>query len=112
MGFERVFSRQVEAIGSAGDLLVGLTTSGNSPNVIQAFESARKLKMTTVAFTGQGGGKVAQFADHLFAVPTRNTPRIQEAHTLAGHMICDWVELNMIQSEGDPARVAVLGQPR
>ncbi len=96
LGFERVFSRQVEAIGSPGDLLVGITTSGNSPNVILALEAARKLKMTTVAFTGQGGGKAAQLADHLFAVPSRNTARIQEAHTLAGHMICGWVELNMI----------------
>jgi D-sedoheptulose 7-phosphate isomerase len=112
MGFERVFSRQVEAIGAPGDLLVGITTSGNSPNVILALEAARKLKITTVAFTGQGGGKVTQLADHLFAVPSRNTARIQEAHTLAGHAICGWVELNMIQSTDEPARVAVLGQPR
>jgi D-sedoheptulose 7-phosphate isomerase len=98
LGFERVFSRQVEAIGSPGDLLVGMTTSGNSPNVILALEAARKLKIATVAFTGQGGGKVAQLADHLFAVPSRNTARIQEGHTLAGHMICDWLELNMMST--------------
>ena len=112
IGFDRVFSRQVEAISSPGDLLVGITTSGNSPNVVLALETARKLHLTTVAFTGQGGGKVAQFADHLFAVPSRNTARIQEAHTLAGHMICDWVELSMVQAGEEASRVAVLGQPR
>jgi D-sedoheptulose 7-phosphate isomerase len=94
IGFERVFSRQIEAVGSPGDLLVGLTTSGNSPNVILALETARNLKITTVAFTGQGGGKAAQLADHLFAVPSRNTARIQETHILAGHALCDLIEMN------------------
>jgi len=92
-GFEHVFSRQVQAIGAQGDLLVGMTTSGNSPNVILAFEAARKLGITTVAFTGQGGGKLAPLADHLFAVPSRVTARIQEAHTLAGHTLCDLIEI-------------------
>jgi D-sedoheptulose 7-phosphate isomerase len=100
LGFDRVFSRQVEAIGRPGDLLVGMTTSGNSPNVILALETARGLKLTTVAFTGLGGGKTAQLVDHLFAVPSRNTARIQEAHTLAGHLICDWVEFKTLQPAG------------
>lgn len=98
IGFERAFSRQVEAIGSSGDLLVGLTTSGNSPNVILALDTARKLKMITVAFTGQGGGKVTQFADYLFAVPSCNTARIQETHILAGHALCDLIEMKAAQT--------------
>jgi D-sedoheptulose 7-phosphate isomerase len=98
IGFERVFSRQIEAIGSPGDLLVGVTTSGNSPNVILALDTARNLKITTVAFTGQGGGKAAQLADHLFAAPSRNTARIQETHILAGHALCDLIEMNAAQT--------------
>jgi D-sedoheptulose 7-phosphate isomerase len=93
-GYETVFSRQVEALGAAGDLLVGISTSGNSKNVIAAIEEAKALGMVTVAFTGAGGGRMATLADHLFAVASRETARIQEAHILAGHMLCDWIELD------------------
>jgi D-sedoheptulose 7-phosphate isomerase len=93
-GFEAVFSRQVEALGVSGDLLVGISTSGNSRNVIAALESARTQGLVTVAFTGAGGGKLAALADHLFAVDSSETARIQEAHILAGHMLCDWMELD------------------
>jgi D-sedoheptulose 7-phosphate isomerase len=95
-GFEAVFSRQVEALGIAGDLLVGISTSGTSRNVVAALEAARSQGLITVAFTGAGGGKLAALADHLFGVDSRETARIQEAHILAGHMLCDWIELDCI----------------
>jgi D-sedoheptulose 7-phosphate isomerase len=97
-GFEMVFARQVEALGAPGDVLVGISTSGNSRNTIAALAAARAQGMTTVAFTGAGGGKLAAIADHLFAVDSRDTARIQEAHILAGHMICDWIELDWVGS--------------
>jgi D-sedoheptulose 7-phosphate isomerase len=92
-GYEAIFSRQVEALGNAGDLLIGISTSGNSANVIAALRTARSLGLATVGFTGMGGGNMAAVADHLFAVPSRDTARVQEAHVLAGHLLCDWVEL-------------------
>ena len=98
-GFEAVFARQVEALGNAGDVLVVISTSGNSRNVIAALETARAQGLVTVAFTGEGGGKVAPLADFLFAVPSRETPRIQEAHILAGHLLCDWLELDCVNAE-------------
>ena len=102
-GFEMVFSRQVEAMSRPGDVLVGISTSGNSRNVILALETARLLGVTTVAFTGEGGGRMGELADHLFAVGSRDTARIQEAHILAGHMLCDWLEMDWIAAH---ARVA------
>jgi len=98
-GYEAVFSRQVEALGRKGDVLVGISTSGNSHNVIAALEAAKVYGVTTVAFTGAGGGRMADLADHLFAVDSRDTARVQEAHILAGHMICDWLELDVIERE-------------
>ena len=106
-GYESVFSRQVEALGRPGDVLVGISTSGKSPNVIAALEAANSLGLTTVAFTGEGGGKVGSLADHLFAVRSRDTARVQEAHILAGHMLCDWLELDWIASREEPALSAV-----
>jgi D-sedoheptulose 7-phosphate isomerase len=106
-GFETVFSRQVEALGNAGDVLVGISTSGNSLNVVNALEQARVQGLLTVAFTGQDGGKCATFADHLFAVESRETARIQEAHILAGHMLCDWIEMDCIHcADGEKAEEA------
>jgi D-sedoheptulose 7-phosphate isomerase len=102
-GYEAVFSRQVEALGAAGDLLVGISTSGNSQNVVAALEAARRQGLVTVAFTGKGGGRMAKLVDYLFAVASKETARIQEAHILAGHMLCDWIELdcmNTIDQEG------------
>lgn len=95
-GYEAVFARQVEALGRPGDVLVGISTSGNSHNVICALEAAKAQGLTTVAFTGEGGGRMGALADHLFAVGSRDTARVQEAHILAGHMICDWIELDLI----------------
>ena len=97
-GYEAVFSRQVEALGVPGDLLVGISTSGNSRNVVAALETARSLGLVTVAFTG-AGGRMAGLADHLFAVASMDTARIQEAHILAGHMLCDWIELDWIRAQ-------------
>jgi D-sedoheptulose 7-phosphate isomerase len=97
-GYEYVFSRQVEALGNRGDLLVGISTSGNSLNVIKAIEAARSKDVITVALTGAGGGKMGQIADHLFAVPSRDTARIQEMHIMIGHILCDWVELDWVQN--------------
>jgi D-sedoheptulose 7-phosphate isomerase len=98
-GYEAVFSRQVEALGNAGDLLVGISTSGNSSNVVAALEAARSQGLVTVAFTGDGGGKMAKVADHLFAVAASDTARIQEAHILVGHMLCDWIELDWVHRQ-------------
>jgi D-sedoheptulose 7-phosphate isomerase len=97
-GYEAVFSRQVEALGRPGDLLVGLSTSGNSPNVIAALAAARAQGMAAVGFSGLGGGRMALLVDHLFAVESSDTARIQEAHILAGHMLCDWLELKCLET--------------
>jgi D-sedoheptulose 7-phosphate isomerase len=109
-GYEAVFSRQVEALGREGDVLVGISTSGNSHNVICAIEMAKRYGVTTVAFTGKGGGRMAELADHLFAVDSRDTARVQEAHILAGHMLCDWLELDWIATQADakPTEAGVL----
>lgn len=90
--FNEVFSRLVQAKGKKGDVLFGLTTSGNSENVVRAMETARSLGMVTVAMTGESGGKARSLADFLFNVPSADTPRIQEAHILIGHIICELVE--------------------
>ena len=103
-GFEAVFSRQVEAMARPGDVLVGISTSGNSRNVVAALETARVHGVTTVAFTGEGGGRLSALADHLFAVASRDTARIQEAHIFAGHMLCDWLELDWIASQAHETR--------
>jgi D-sedoheptulose 7-phosphate isomerase len=90
--YETVFSRQVEAYGAEGAVLLGLSTSGSSPNVIAAFDQARRMGMVTVAMTGEGGGRLAALADHLLAVPSRSTPLIQQAHLCLYHYLCEAVE--------------------
>lgn len=109
-GFEAVFARQVEALGEPGDVLVGISTSGNSGNVVCAMEAARAGGLVTVGFTGEGGGRLATLSDHLFAVNSRETARIQEAHILAGHMLCDWIELDWMENGGARREVAVAGK--
>jgi D-sedoheptulose 7-phosphate isomerase len=91
--FDTVFARQVEAYGRAGAAILGISTSGNSRNVIAAFEVAHRLGMQTVALTGEGGGQLAAVSDHLIAVPSRRTPLIQQAHICLYHYICEQVEL-------------------
>lgn len=90
--YDTVFSRQVEAFGEAGGVLLGLSTSGNSINVVKAFEEAKKIGMTTIAMTGQGGGKLAALSDILLDVPSRSTPAIQQAHICLYHYLCEVVE--------------------
>lgn len=91
-GYDRVFSRQVEAHGQPGGVLIGLTTSGRSPNVLRAFETARSLGVTTIAMTGEGGGEIAKLSDVLLAVPSKITARVQEMHVCIYHYICGQVE--------------------
>jgi D-sedoheptulose 7-phosphate isomerase len=91
-GYDKVFSRQVEGMGQEGDLFIGISTSGNSQNIINAFESAKAKGITTVALTGRDGGKMAQMADYALIVPSNATPRIQESHILIGHILCDIIE--------------------
>jgi D-sedoheptulose 7-phosphate isomerase len=91
-GYENVFRRQVEALCVSGDIVVGLSTSGNSKNVCLALESAHQRGAFTVAFTGQDGGAVASIADETLRMPSNETPRIQEGHILCGHMLCDYIE--------------------
>ncbi len=91
-GYEAIFQRLVQAKGREGDVLIGLSTSGNSTNIIKAFETANEKDMTTVAFTGESGGKLRFVADYLLNVPSRDTPRIQEAHITLGHALCEIIE--------------------
>jgi D-sedoheptulose 7-phosphate isomerase len=93
--YDEVFARQVRGLGAAGDVLVGLTTSGNSPNVVTALRTGRELGMVTVALTGSKGGAVAEVADVCVQVPTSDTPRVQEACMHIGHSICEIVEATM-----------------
>ena len=90
--YDVIYSRILKGIGNAGDVLVGLSTSGNSKNIIKAFEVAREKKMTTIAFTGASGGKLKSLSDFLINVPSEDTPRIQESHIMLGHIICQFVE--------------------
>ena len=90
--FDVIYSRLVDGIGISGDVLVGLSTSGNSANIVKAFETAREKNMITVGFTGEDGGILKTLSDYLFNVPSKDTPRIQESHIMIGHIICELVE--------------------
>ncbi len=91
-GYDKVFSRQLEGMGQAGDIFIGISTSGNSENIINAFLSAKDKNIRTIALTGRSGGKMAEIADIAIIVPSEDTPRIQESHILIGHIICDIIE--------------------
>lgn len=91
-GYDEIYARIVEGILEPGDVLIGLSTSGNSPNIVKAFESARLRSITTIGFTGRKGGQLAALSDLLFNVPSDDTPRIQESHIMVGHIICQLVE--------------------
>src|SRR5579862_2161524 len=90
--YEMVYSRLIKGIGSKGDVLAGLSTSGNSANIISAFEAAKAKGIITVGFTGASGGKMKALSDFLINVPYQDTPRIQESHIMIGHIICQFVE--------------------
>lgn len=92
-GYEEVFRRQVEALCGPSDVVVGISTSGNSKNVCLALEAAKALGAFTVALTGQGGGAMAGMVDAAICIASNDTARIQEGHILCGHMLCDWVEM-------------------
>ena len=91
-GYEETYARMVEASGSKGDVLVGISTSGNSPNVVKAMQNAKEIGMVTVGFTGSKGGKMKEICDIMIQVPSDDTPRIQEVHILVGHIICQLIE--------------------
>lgn len=91
-GYDFIYSRMINGSCSKGDILVGLSTSGNSKNILNAFETANKLGVITVALTGNSGGKMKTCTDFLINVPSEDTPRIQEAHIMIGHIICELVE--------------------
>lgn len=90
--YDVVYARLIEGVGQKGDFLVGLSTSGNSGNIVKAFEAARAKGIITVGFTGETGGKMKPLSDYLINVPSADTPRIQESHIMAGHIICQLVE--------------------
>jgi D-sedoheptulose 7-phosphate isomerase len=94
-GYERLFARQIEANGAAGDVFFGLSTSGRSPNVLLALDTARERGLITVGVTGRTGGQMASRCDHLVRVPSDVTPRIQEGHIAIGHAICQIIEVEM-----------------
>ena len=93
--YDAVFSRQVEAYGQPGAVLLGLSTSGNSKNVVEAFTQARSMGMTTIALTGEGGGKLAPRSDYLFAVPSKLTPLVQQVHVCLYHYLCEAIERDL-----------------
>ena len=90
--FAQVYSKQLSALGHEGDVVIGISTSGNSPNVLKAVETAKKNGMKTIVMTGGTGGKLANVADYTFIVPSTATPRIQETHITLGHTICQMVD--------------------
>jgi D-sedoheptulose 7-phosphate isomerase len=94
-GYDHVYSRMVEAMGQEGDVLVGISTSGNSPNIVAAVEVANRKGMITVGMTGETGGKMRELCQYLLNVPSTDTPRIQECHILMGHIMCEIVESNL-----------------
>ena len=93
-GYEQVFARLISGLGRKGDILVGLSTSGNSANILRAFEVCREKGVTTIAMTGASGGRMKELADLLINIPASDTPRIQEAHITVGHILCERVEDN------------------
>ncbi len=100
-GFEKVFSRQVEAFGQSGDLLVGLSTSGNSANVIQALETANNLDLHSICFLGGNGGTLADMGEVTITIPHSDTGRIQEGHITAGHIMCEIIERELFRVGGE-----------
>jgi len=95
-GYDEVFARQITGVGRPGDVAVGLSTSGNSPNVVRGLEAAREQGLTTVAFTGAGAGKLAALVDVCVQVPSDDTPRVQELCMLLGHTLCELVERELV----------------
>ena len=97
--FSEIFARQVSALGRPGDVAIGISTSGNSPNVLKALETARDIGMTTIGWTGGSGGKLTPLVDHLFVVPSTDVARIQETHITLGHVLCELVDEALLGKE-------------
>ncbi len=97
-GFEQVYARLLEAHGSHGDLVICISTSGNSPNILAAAKAAKRLNIQSIALTGKTGGDLAKIANHTFKVPSTDTPIIQESHIMIGHVLCDLIEQKMFSS--------------
>ncbi len=97
-GYERIFSRQVEALGVEGDVFVGISTSGNSTNILRALEACQERRVRSVGLTGAGGGKMADRCDICIRVPSEETGRVQESHILIGHILCSLVEETLFGS--------------
>lgn len=108
-GYENLFSRQVQANGVEGDMFIGISTTGNSPNVIKALEECKKKGIITVGLTGLTGGNMADLCDYCIKVPSNETPRIQESHILIGHIICAIVEEAIFGSALDNHKEASMG---
>ena len=99
LDYDSIFSRQVDALGQKGDIVWGLSTSGSSPNVIKAFNAAKKSGMMTLSFIGEEGSSLESVSDICLTVPSKNTPNIQEVHLCAGHVICDIIEKYYLAKE-------------
>ncbi|MFA6806656.1 MAG: D-sedoheptulose 7-phosphate isomerase [Bacteroidales bacterium] len=93
--YDVIYSRMIEAMGDKGDVIVGISTSGNSKNIILAFEKAKEKGMTRISFTGNGGGKMKAESDYILDIPSSDTPRVQECHIMIGHILCELVEAEM-----------------
>jgi D-sedoheptulose 7-phosphate isomerase len=111
-GFDLVFSRQVEALAHRGDVAIGISTSGNSPNVVRAMATAKKMGLHTVGLTGSSGNKLADAVDYCICVPSSETPRIQECHILVGHIISELVEQTIFHEESSLSRSRRSAQPQ
>lgn len=96
-GYDNVFSRQVNAFGNTGDVFIGISTSGNSPNIINAIYAAKEKQIKTVALLGKGGGKIKEICDYALVVPSDSTPRIQEIHTFTVHILCEQIEKQIFE---------------
>lgn len=99
--YDVIYARMVEGTMNPGDVLLGFSTSGNSKNVVLAFEAAKKIGVKTIGFTGEKGGQMREISDYLINVPSNDTPRIQECHILAGHIICELVEERYFSATGN-----------
>jgi D-sedoheptulose 7-phosphate isomerase len=114
LGYDQVFSRQLEGVGTPGDVLIAITTSGNSPNVLRAVRAARRLGMSVIGFTGARGAKFAAECDVALITPSTSTPRIQEGHVAMGHALCELVERALFGEDNTPVRDRRMngGRPR
>ena len=97
--FTKTYSRYIESVGNKGDILIGLSTSGNSQNIIHAFQTAQKKEMHTIALTGKNGGELKKHSDHLIAIPSDDVPRVQEIHLFVGHYLCEIIEKELFSEK-------------